>query len=71
MHEILTGIDVVQRWPALAAEIAVVVSPPSASANTDVAALFKLLHVVKGHSYAVYDHVRYETALTSRLSSAS
>jgi hypothetical protein len=61
LPEKLTGNLVELRRLALAAEIAVVVHPPSTSRNIDVAALFKTHHFVKGRWYTVYDHIRYAT----------
>ena len=59
LPEKLTGNLVELRRLALAAEIAVVVHPPSTGGHTDLAALFKQSHGSKGLSLAVYDHVRY------------
>ena len=53
--ELLTGIDVVCRWAAHWAEIAVLVHPPSTGGHTDLAAPFKLSHGSKGLSLAVYE----------------
>jgi hypothetical protein len=59
LPEKLTGNLVELRGLALAAEIAVVVHPPSTSRNIDVAALFKTHHFFKRRWYAVYDHISY------------
>ena len=62
--KLFTGIDVVCRWAAHWADIAVLVQPPSTGGHTDLAVPFKLSHGSRGLWYAVYDHIRYGTVST-------